>query len=271
MDFELKDFQKDVIEQSYNFPVLVDFWAEWCAPCRLLGPILERLAQKNNQNWKLVKVNTEKFPDLAQAYSVRSIPNVKLFSKGKVINEFVGALPEKSIVDWLKKSIPNKYSEFIDKAKNLLALGRNEDAKVILEEIYKEDTNNSDVKVLLAKIFLFENQNEAKKLLDSADISNEYDELVEAIYTIIELLEKSNNPDNLEENFVKHIYLQALDHLKNKNFQLALEKFIEVIRENKYYDDEGARKACIAIFKYLGEDHQITLQYRKEFGRALYI
>ncbi|MCS7053645.1 MAG: thioredoxin [Ignavibacterium sp.] len=271
MEVQVKDFQKEVIEESYNIPILVDFWAEWCGPCRILGPILERLARKYEGQWKLVKIDTEEYPELAAHYGIRSIPNVKLFHKGKIINEFTGALPEKMIEDWLKKSIPNKYSEMIEKAKSLLGQGKVEDAKSILEDVHKGDITNSEVKILLAKILVFENPKEAKRLVESSDVSDDYFELANAILTFIELFDKYDNDTYLPEDPVKQLYLNAIKNLLNKNFENALENFIDVIRENKSYDDEGARKACIAIFKYLGEENEITLKYRRDFGRALYV
>ncbi len=271
MNYDTNNFQKDVIEQSFIMPVLVDFWAEWCAPCRILGPVLERLAEKYKDQWKLVKLNTDLYPDIASEYGIRGIPNVKLFHKGKVINEFTGALPEHMIEDWLRKSIPSKYSEMIEKAKKLLAEGKVEDAKVILENIHNGDINNGEVKILLAKILVFENPKEALRLVESAQLSNHTVELAEAITTMIQLFDKLNNPDELPADEVKEKYLSAIKDIKEKRFATALEKFIDVIRENKAYDDEGARKACIAIFKYLGEEHETTLQYRREFGRALYV
>jgi putative thioredoxin len=271
MEIEIQDFQKDVIEESFKIPVLVDFWADWCGPCRILGPVLEKLAQKYSDKWKLIKINTEEFPEIAAKYGVISIPNVKLFHKGKVINEFVGALPEKMLEDWLRKSIPSKYSDMIEKAKLLLSNGKESDAKVILEEVHKGDITNSEAKILLSKILIFENPKEALRLIES---SNTYDELVDLANSIsffAELFEKLQTPEKLPEHQVKSIYIEAIKQLIKKNFSQSLEKFIEVIREYKQYDDEGARKACIAIFKYLGEDNEITLNYRREFGRALYI
>lgn len=271
MEVAIKDFQKEVIEESFQIPILVDFWAEWCGPCRLLGPVLERLAEKHAGKWKLVKINTEEYPEIAAKYGIRSIPNVKLFHKGKVINEFTGALPEKMIEDWLKKFIPSKYSEMIEKAKSLLEQGKIEDAKAILEEVHKGDISNSDVKVLLAKILVFENESEALRLIESSNVSDEYFDLANSVTTFVQLFKKYKNSNDLSDNVVKPIYIEAICDLMKKNFPNALEKFIQVIRENKSYDDEGARKACIAIFKYLGEENEITLSYRRDFGRALYV
>jgi len=103
MENNMFDFQVEVIEQSHTLPVLVDFWAEWCAPCRMLGPVLEKLAAKYTGSWRLVKINTGEFPELAERYQVRGIPDVKLFVAGEAVDGFSGALSEYQIEQWLKK------------------------------------------------------------------------------------------------------------------------------------------------------------------------
>jgi len=100
------DFQCDVLEQSHDMPVLVDFWAEGCAPCSLLAPVLQRLAEKHAGRFSLVKINTEEYPDIATKFQIRSIPTVLLFSAGEVTDSFSGALPEYQIEEWLKKTFP---------------------------------------------------------------------------------------------------------------------------------------------------------------------
>ncbi len=271
MNHDIIDFQKEVVEESFTIPVLVDFWAEWCGPCKMLGPILERLAEKYKNKWKLVKLNTDEQQDVAVEYGIRGIPNVKLFYKGKVINEFTGALPEKAVEDWLRKSIPSKFADMIERAKILLGEGKEEDAKIMLEDVIRGDINNSEVKVLLAKILLFDSPQDAKRLIKNAELSTDNLELADSIETITDLFENLKNKTSLVESPVKEIYLEAIIKLHQKDFDNALEKFIDVIREEKSYDNEGARKACIAIFKYLGEEHETTLKYRREFSRALYV
>ena len=108
IDKELIDFQSDVIEASKTTPVLVDFWAEWCGPCVMLSPSLEKLANEAGDSWNLLKVNTESQPELAAEYGIRSIPNVKLFVNGEISGEFVGALPEEEIKRWLESNIPDQ-------------------------------------------------------------------------------------------------------------------------------------------------------------------
>jgi putative thioredoxin len=269
MNHEVKNFQKDVIDKSFDKPVLVDFWAEWCAPCRMIGPVLEKLAEENKESWELAKVDTDKNQEVAMKYGVRGIPNVKLFRNGEVINEFTGALPEPAIKDWLKKSIPSKFSDQIEHAKIYLKNGDVDAAKEILEDVHKGDINNSEVRVLLAKVLLFENQKEALRLTQNVDGNLDSIEIAEAISTLAALLNHDKN--SFPDSDVKGKYLSAIADFQIKNFDSALAKFIDVIRTDRNYDDDGARKACVAIFKYLGEDHEITRKHRRDFGRALYI
>jgi putative thioredoxin len=269
MNHEVTNFQNDVVEKSFDKPVLVDFWAEWCAPCRMIGPILEKLAEENKDSWELAKVDTDKNQDIATKYGVRGIPNVKLFRNGEVINEFTGALPEPAIKDWLKKSIPSKFADQIEHAKIYLKNGDILTAKAMLEEIQKGDINNSEVKVLLAKILLFDDIKEAKRLIQNVNGNLNNIELADAIGTLAELLQRDQN--SFADSEVNEKYLAAIGDIRKKDFDSALTKFIEIIRTDRNYDDDGARKACIAIFKFLGEDDEITVRHRRDFGSALYV
>lgn len=99
-------FQKEVLDKSAEKPVLVDFWAPWCGPCQILGPTLDKLARESKGAWRLVKVNADKYPTLTQQYGVRGIPAVKLFVDGQIKDEFVGALPEHTVRQWLSQALP---------------------------------------------------------------------------------------------------------------------------------------------------------------------
>lgn len=271
MMFEVQDFTKDVIERSNEIPILVDFWAEWCGPCRVLGPVLERLADEAHGEWELAKIDTDKNQQIAVEYGIRGIPNCKLFSKGKVINEFTGALPENHIRDWLKKSIPGKFANQIEKAKILLKDGKELDARTILEYVHSGDINNGEVNALLAKILLFDDPKEAVELAKTVNYDSEYFELAESIKTIYELMQKAKDENSLPDSETKKKYLSAINDLNNREFESSLAQFIDIIRNDRKYDDDGSRKACIAIFKYLGEENEITFKNRKDFGSALYI
>lgn len=101
-----ENFQKEVVEKSFDKPVLVDFWAPWCGPCRIIGPTLEKLARESAGTWRLVKINTDKHAEISQQFRIRGIPAIKLFVNGEVVNEFVGALPEHAIRKWLDQALP---------------------------------------------------------------------------------------------------------------------------------------------------------------------
>ena len=110
MTSKTHSFDEDVIQTSHRKPVVVDFWAPWCAPCRILGPTLEKLAKESGGRWRLVKINSDTFPDLAQRYGIRGIPAVKLFVDGAVKDEFVGALPEPAVRQWLDRALPSSQN-----------------------------------------------------------------------------------------------------------------------------------------------------------------
>ncbi len=101
------DFQEKVIEQSKKIPVVVDFWAEWCGPCRMLGPVLEKIAKEYNGKFILAKLNVERNRKMSQVYRIMGIPSVKMFKDGRIVDEFVGFLPEPSIKAWLNKNLEN--------------------------------------------------------------------------------------------------------------------------------------------------------------------
>ncbi|MBF0277593.1 MAG: thioredoxin [SAR324 cluster bacterium] len=270
----MNDFQTDVLERSLQKPVLVDFWAEWCAPCRQLGPILEKIAEEHKDQLELVKIDTEKFPEIAGHFGIRSIPNVKLFMNGQVHDEFSGALPEEAIMQWLEKSIPELAPEEnpVDQARMLLASNKNAEAILTLTRILKEDSENQEAKVLLAQIEIYSDdpveQQHALELVKEIRADSDFFQQADSVRLFGKLFQ-AEYQDKLMENEVRPVFLKGIQELQHRNFAEALEKFIEVIRLNRAYDDDASRKICIAIFKYLTESHEITRQYRPLFSRTL--
>jgi putative thioredoxin len=271
MNYDISDFQKEVIEESFKIPVLVDFWAEWCGPCKILGPVLERLAEKHKGEWKLAKLNTDNYQEIAAQFGIRSIPNVKLFIDGEVANEFVGALPEHMVEEWLKKAIPGKNLSLINEAKELIENGNQTKAAKMLEKILRENPDEPEAKVLLAKIYLFSDTDKSIQLISDISQTSETTELIESIETISSLLTRLKNKSLASDSPENEKYISAINDLKDEKFDPSLSKLIEIIRNDRKLDEDGARKACIAIFKYLGEGNDITLKYRRDFGSALYI
>jgi putative thioredoxin len=270
MNHEVGDFAKDVIERSFTVPVVVDFWAEWCGPCKMLGPILERLEAQSAGKWVLAKVDTDNNQDLAVRYGVRGIPNVKLFVDGKVANEFTGALPERMVVQWLEKSLPDQSRKEIQQAEELVQQGKTLEAQGLLQGIIARTPDKEHARALLATILVWQDRSMAMDLVRAIEEHSPDFPLADAVRTFDGLVRKMEHPEVLAQDAVKGTYLAAIFDLNAKQFDSAIDKFIDVIRANRSYDNDGARKACIAIFKLLGEENDVTKRHRRDFSSALH-
>ena len=270
MPYDTDDFESDVIQKSYTVPVLVDFWAAWGGPCKTLGPILEDLAQQNGGEWLLAKLDTEKHPTVAAQYAIRSIPNVKLFVDGEVSDEFVGALSEMQVVEWLRKAVPSKYRLQLDGAKLLLTENKTSQARELLETILAAEPRNEQALVLLGQALLASDLVQALKIIEPINMDSKYFETAQAIRTLEGMFRHINEPELLPEGAVKGTYLTAIRDVRANNFETALAGFIEVVRKNRYYDDDGARKTCIAIFHLLGEEHEATKRHQRVLASTLF-
>ncbi len=270
MNYEITDFQKDVLERSRQIPVLVDFWAEWCAPCRVLGPVLEKLALQADETWALAKVDTERFTAVAETYQIRSIPNVKLFVDGTVIAEFAGALPEHMVKEWINKHVPSKFEKVMKMVEQMLAESKGQEARELVKEIVTQEPDNHKARVLLAKTYLPDDPDKTIEALQPIEEDSEEFGNADGVRTFADLFKKEVSPQSLPDSDAKQTYLSAVHALRENDFERALERFIAVIRSDRYFDDDGARKACIAIFKTLGEEHELTQKHRREFSSALY-
>lgn len=260
------DFQTDVIELSKTIPVLVDFWAQWCGPCRILAPVLERLAERHAGKWVLVKVNTEEYPEISAQYGIRGIPNVKLFSNGEVIEEFTGALPEHQIEQWLSTALPSPWAEDVMRAAAEIAAGNDSAAIPLLEGVLAKEPENRKAAAMLVKLILFSRPEEALRLAEPLEAEPEYADLSEAVRTLGALLARPVTA--FPEGESREAYSLAIESLRQGELDTALERFIAVLRDDRYYDGDGSRKACIALFRLLGEEHEITMKHRRPFDRA---
>jgi putative thioredoxin len=268
--FEVQDFHKEVIEASHEQPILVDFWAPWCGPCQMLGPALENMAQQAEGRWKLAKVNVDNNAELAQQYGVRGIPKVLLFKDGEGVDSFSGVMPEHQIKKWLEQYVPNEISEEAEAAYQQFLDGNQQKAKEQLEQLHTQEPGNKDVKIRLGEIVLFDYPDYARELMQKIHEGDEQHQKAEAIKTIADLLYFNENPEVLEDSPAKTDFEEGVKALGQQNFETSVQKFIKVVEQDKTYQDEMARKGCIAIFNFLGNDHAVTQQYRKQFDRALY-
>ena len=269
MSHEIQDFESEVIERSRTVPVLVDFWAEWCGPCKALGPVLERLAENAGGRWVLAKVDTDRHQQIAARFGIRGIPNVKLFIDGAPVNEFTGAMPEQAVVQWLNKALPDPLAGEIVRAEQAIAAGNADEARPVLEAVLQKEPGHEHARVLLARTLLEIHPDRALELVRGLEEDSKEFPMVDAIRTVAGLTEKLAGADALPGGTAKQTYCEGLQALARFDHEQALQHFIAVIRADRYYDDDGARKACVAIFKMLGEEHEITRTYRREFSSAL--
>lgn len=267
---EVNDFQKDVLDRSHIVPVLVDFWAEWCGPCKTLGPILERLAATSNNRWVLAKVDTDAHQDLAATYGIRSIPNVKLFVDGKFADEFVGALPEYAVRKWLEKAVPGRYRKELERSEAFIRDGKTAEAQALLEQVLANEPANEQARVLLSRTVVFGNPAKALALVGDIEEHSEQFAAADSIKTIAGLLGASGTAPGQGENPAAASYNEGIRLFRTMDFGGALRNFIDVIRTDRTLADDGARKACIAIFRFLGDEHPVTKEYRRAFSSALY-
>jgi putative thioredoxin len=232
---------------------------------------LERLAGKHSERFTLVKINTEELPEIAARYGILSIPNVKLFVDGQVIDEFTGALPESMIEEWLNRVLPSPLRAKIRQAENEILAGHSDKAAALLEEVLAAEPGNAAAAVMLARLLLSSDHKRAAAMVAGIGPDSDVYPLAESIRTFSRLFEYTEQPETLPDAPVKTAYLSAIKHLKSADFERALSGFIDVVRKARHYDDDGARKACLAVFAFLGDDHDLTREYRGRLASALYV
>ena len=263
MDFDLRNFEEDVLARSHKIPVLVDFWAPWCGPCKYLSPILEKLALKaNHYAWELIKINSDENPEISVKYNVRSIPTLKLFFGGKVKAELTGALPEEQLTEWINRNLPSQQQLQLEKARNLYKEGEIELSEELLVKILSENPDFHPAQLLLARCQIRTHPEQSiitahklKQLPDAEDI--------EALSALCIFKSKEDSEVNLELKYARLAYL-------THNFEEALEHLIQSMYYNKSAYNDLARKAIVAIFRELGENNDLTRKFRRKFSMALH-
>jgi putative thioredoxin len=256
------DFQKSVIEKSFEKPVVVDFWAPWCGPCRVLGPTIEQLASEQSDRWELVKVNTEEEQELAMEYGIRSIPNVKMFYKGQPIAEFAGALPRTQIEQWLENTLPDGRKETLE-----LILGRlNGDGDLSeLEAFVAQHPDMKDARIALARELAVQNPERALALVEPIKMADPLHDRAEAIRALAQFMEHK-----ADDSKVGQIMRKAQEALRQRKQEEAIQQVIEAASIDKSYQKDLPRRTAIALFQLWGNSHPLTETYRRKFDMVLY-
>ncbi len=256
------NFQTDVIEKSQDLPVVVDFWAPWCGPCQVLGPTIEKLAAEQSGRWALVKVNTEEEQALAAEYKIRSIPNVKMFYKGRVIGEFAGALPRPQIENWLANTLPDARKETLD----LILQRLDGDGDVSeLEAFVAQYPDMKDARLALSMALAVSAPERAQHLLAPIKIGDPAVEQAEAVRTIAELM-----LHQADESEPGKLIAAAQEALRKREWEAGIKAVIEAAGKDKTYAKDLPRRSAIAFFHAWGHDHHLTKTYRRQFDMVLY-
>ncbi len=272
-------FEREVLERSKSVPVVVDFWAPWCAPCRSLGPILERLAREHAGAFVLAKINVDENPQTAGALDIRGIPKVLGLRDGRIVSEFEGALPEPSVRRFLEALLPTPADERVAEGRRLADAGHQNAAEDRFRAALELDVRHPGALVGLARV-LGERRETASALELLEQVGPGLPESDEAERLAAELRTRQAAADFDEPGLRARIAAHEGDLDARVDLGLglaaagrheeALATLLEAVRRDPGHRDEAARRAMLDLFSLLGSDHALTQRFRAELARALF-
>jgi putative thioredoxin len=267
------DFEYDVIQQSYDVPVVVDFWAPWCGPCRMLTPILEKLVADPNHIFILAKLNVDENPNISMRFRVQGIPAVKAFRNGEVVAEFTGALPEPRVRQFIQKVAPSEADKSLSEANSLLATRHWAEAETAYRTILSKHPFHPMATLNLARALLAQGAGcEAVRHLASISDAPELLQAAKLLPLGHYLCQSIELDDAWEEGspLIEIQYRQVSHIWQRGNFAAAMDGLLEVLRQDKNYNQGEAKAVMLAIFELLGDDDPLTQTYRRELASVLF-
>ncbi|MFO0910808.1 MAG: tetratricopeptide repeat protein [Isosphaeraceae bacterium] len=273
------NFQREVVERSYEVPVVIDFWAEWCGPCRALGPVLEGLAEEFGGKFVLAKIDTEAVPEIAAGFGVRSIPAVYALREGQPVDAFVGALPEPEVRAWLNRIMPSPAESLAIEARGLEATDLPGATARYRESLTLEPAAPT-AQLGLARVLVRQGQfDEARGLIQGLEAHGYFDAEVEAVKAELELKLQAEDAGGLDsaraavaaqpdDPALKLPLAEAL--AASGAYEEALETCLGLVENHRKAFGEPARLVMLNIFQILPPDSELANEYRRRLSAALY-
>ncbi len=268
-------FAEAVIGESNNRPVVVDFWAEWCGPCRVLSPIIEAVAAEFGDDVLLAKLDTDRNPQTSATYGIQAIPSVKAFVDGEVANEFAGALPEEHVRAFFAQLVTTPSEMAAAEAEEMAASGDLAGAEARYNEMLEEDAENADALTGLAAILLERDDREgAEELLERAGSDRRAKALRHHMF-LEEFAGKHDAPALEEEARLdptdpRARYRWGVMLAAYGRYEEALDELLESVRLDRRFADDAARKAVLAVFDILGLESTLVREYQRRLTRLLF-
>lgn len=257
---DVTDFGREVVERSQQIPVLVDFWADWCGPCKQLTPMIEAAVRKFAGRVVLAKVNTEQHQQWAQRAGVRSIPNVKLLIGGRVVDEFTGVQPQSAIEQWLEQLLPPPPVDILAEVDALLADNQPDDARMLLMQAAQDPQSPPGVPLRLARLLLLEDPPTALRLIAQIPPGTREHDDAQAMQRVLAFMQLA--ADELEESPAKAFYVDASTQLAQGRIEAAMDKLLDAVCADRKFNEDAARKRLIDLFDWLGSADERTREYR---------
>lgn len=270
IDVSEADFQYQVLEYSQKVPVVVDFWAEWCIPCRTLGPLLEQLTEEAQGSFRLAKLNVDQNQNLARQFNVRSIPSVKVFRSGRVQAEFTGVQQESKVREFLRAIAPSDVELTLEKAHSFMQLKQFKSAASTFQQVLEKMPKQPSALLGLAKCEIIQGELiSALDILRSFPASQEFSH-AQLLLPLAIALERNQDLREWSDNPLDAAYSRSLSLITRGNYPAAFDGLLDILREDKKYNNDEARQVVIAMFELLGEDNELTRQYRRELASVLF-